>query len=108
MKKLSANHIARPQTRLINHAVASSPVDDKKAEGEDDDRVLVGPTGEEESRGERQVADYDWTEEWYPLYLTKDVPDDAPLGLTVFDHQIVLYKDGNGEFRCYQDRCPHR
>ncbi|XP_031279755.1 protein TIC 55, chloroplastic [Pistacia vera] len=75
---------------------------------EDDHQVLVGPSSEEERRGERLVADYDWTEEWYPLYLTKDVPDDAPLGLTVFDKQIVLYKDGNGELRCFQDRCPHR
>ena len=74
----------------------------------DDHKVLVGPASEEESRGERRVADYDWTEEWYPLYLTKDVPDDAPLGLTVFDQQIVLYKDGKGELRCHQDRCPHR
>lgn len=73
-----------------------------------DHKVLVGPASAGERKGERQVADYDWTKEWYPLYLTKDVPDDAPLGLTVFDQQIVLYKDGNGELRCYQDRCPHR
>ncbi|CAA0814990.1 Protein TIC 55- chloroplastic [Striga hermonthica] len=63
---------------------------------------------EEEVIGKKEVADYDWTEEWYPLYLTKNVPDDAPLGLTVFDKQIVLYRDGNGELRCYEDRCPHR
>ncbi|XP_057799304.1 protein TIC 55, chloroplastic-like [Salvia miltiorrhiza] len=53
-------------------------------------------------------ARYDWTEEWYPLYLTKQVPDDAPLGLTVFDKQVVLFKDGDGVIRCYEDRCPHR
>ena len=46
---------------------------------------------------------YDWTEEWYPLYLAKDVPEDAPLGLTVFDKQVVLYRDGNGELKCYED-----
>ncbi|KAG9147948.1 hypothetical protein Leryth_003538 [Lithospermum erythrorhizon] len=62
----------------------------------------------EEVEGEMEVVKYDWTQEWYPLYLTKDVPDDAPLGLTVFDKQLVLYRDGNGEIRCYQDRCPHR
>ncbi|KAL3844064.1 hypothetical protein ACJIZ3_001467 [Penstemon smallii] len=61
---------------------------------------------QEDQQGE--VVKYDWTEEWYPLYLTKNVPDDAPLGLTVFDKQIVLYKDGNGELRCHEDRCPHR
>ena len=54
------------------------------------------------------MVDYDWTEEWYPLYLTKNIPDDAPLGLTVFDKQVVLYRDGNGELQCYEDRCPHR
>ncbi|KAK6237064.1 hypothetical protein SCA6_012401 [Theobroma cacao] len=94
------------------HAVtdlrSAPPVDQGKGEGDDDHKVLVGPSGEEETRGDRIVADYDWTEEWYPLYLTKDVPDDAPLGLTVFDQQLVLYKDGSGVLHCYQDRCPHR
>ncbi|XP_044464032.1 protein TIC 55, chloroplastic-like [Mangifera indica] len=75
---------------------------------EDDHQALLGPSMEDEKGGERLVADYDWTEEWYPLYLTEDVPDDAPLGLTVFDKQIVLYKDGHGELHCCQDRCPHR
>ncbi|KAL1834743.1 hypothetical protein DCAR_0104967 [Daucus carota subsp. sativus] len=56
----------------------------------------------------REVVEYDWTQEWYPLYLTKNIPDDSPLGLTVFDKQVVLYKDGNGELQCYEDRCPHR
>lgn len=63
---------------------------------------------QEEVVGQKEVVSYDWTEEWYPLYLTKNVPDDAPLGLTVFGKQVVLYKDGNGELRCHEDRCPHR
>lgn len=63
---------------------------------------------EEEVSQEKEAVSYDWTEEWYPLYLTKNVPDDAPLGLTVFDKQVVLYRDGNGDLRCYEDRCPHR
>ncbi|RAL47943.1 hypothetical protein DM860_015730 [Cuscuta australis] len=70
--------------------------------GGGDERVAVmeAPTGEE--------SRYDWTEEWYPLYLTKNVPEDAPIGLTVFDKQVVLYRDGSGVLRCFQDRCPHR
>ncbi|CAM8961539.1 unnamed protein product [Rhodiola kirilowii] len=74
----------------------------------EDHEVLLPPTSQEEIARVREVVDYDWTEEWYPLYLVKDVPDDAPLGLTVFDRQVVLYKDGNGELHCYEDRCPHR
>lgn len=63
---------------------------------------------EEEVTEQKESVRYDWTEEWYPLYLTKHVPDDAPLGLTVFDKQVVLFKDGDGVIRCYEDRCPHR
>lgn len=79
---------------------AAAPLADEQAE---DHTLLVSPTTEEERTG-----DYDWTQEWYPLYLTQNVPEDAPLGLTVFDKQLVLFKDANGQFRCYEDRCPHR
>lgn len=77
-------------------------------DGEEDQKVLVGPSSEQERRGERELAAYDWKEEWYPLYLTKNVPHDAPLGLTVFDKNLVLFKDGNDQIQCYEDRCPHR
>ncbi|KAF7151447.1 hypothetical protein RHSIM_Rhsim02G0217900 [Rhododendron simsii] len=85
------------------HAVAEvgGGVASVKEDGADQS-VFVGPAGES------VVAEYDWTEEWYPLYLTQNVPDDAPLGLTVFDKQLVLYRDGEGVFRCYEDRCLHR
>lgn len=75
---------------------------------EDDHSVLVDPDSENVVRRVKEVVDYDWTEEWYPLYLTKNIPEDSPLGLTVFDKQVVLYKNGNGELQCYEDRCPHR
>lgn len=68
----------------------------------------MDPDSENVVRTVKEVVDYDWTEEWYPLYLTKNIPEDSPLGLTVFDKQVVLYKDGNGELQCYEDRCPHR
>ncbi|KAF7817315.1 protein TIC 55, chloroplastic [Senna tora] len=84
---------------------ATPSLDGKDGE---DHKVLLGPSTEEEQRGEKVVADYDWTEEWYPLYLTQNVPHDAPLGLKVFDKQLVLFRDGNGQLQCYQDRCPHR
>ncbi|CAN4095614.1 unnamed protein product [Withania somnifera] len=56
----------------------------------EDQSVLLGDSSLEELRGQREIVGYDWTEEWYPLYLTNNVPDDAPLGLTVFDKQVVL------------------
>ncbi|XP_043709787.1 protein TIC 55, chloroplastic isoform X2 [Telopea speciosissima] len=77
-------------------------------EGLSEEEVFLGYTDEEDEKDAGVVADYDWREEWYPLYLSNDVPDDSPLGLTVFHIQIVLYRDGNGVLHCYEDRCPHR
>ncbi|XP_009409774.2 protein TIC 55, chloroplastic [Musa acuminata AAA Group] len=72
---------------------------------EDVDEEVLVPA---EAEAEEAAEEYDWRQEWYPLYLTAQVPDDAPLGLTVFDKQVVLYRDGAGVLRCYEDRCPHR
>lgn len=99
----------KPSKRELKEwsATAEVSAETKGYEGEEDEKVLV-PVEEEGEKRERVVAKYDWREEWYPLYLTDQVPDDAPLGLTVFDKQIVLYRDGNGVLQCYEDRCPHR
>lgn len=69
----------------------------------EDGEILIKEEGPLYNRNE-----YNWENEWYPLYLAAEVPKDAPLGLTVFDKQLVLYEDGNGVLQCYEDRCPHR
>jgi hypothetical protein len=74
--------------------------------GTQEDGVLLPKEGGEAAAG--GAAKYDWQEEWYPLYLTKEVPDDAALPLTVFDRQLVLYRDADAVLRCHEDRCPHR
>ncbi|CAL1353055.1 unnamed protein product [Linum trigynum] len=105
----SAANLRRRSSKC--HAVTTShhpPAMDQNSDN--DEAVLFGDPSIEAGRSEERVAvaDYDWTEEWYPLYFARDVPDDAPLGLTVFDKQVVVYRDGEGQFRCYEDRCPHR
>ncbi|KAK3040025.1 hypothetical protein RJ639_028356 [Escallonia herrerae] len=97
-------HYQSLKKQWVQHAVAE--VSGGGVSFDDDGSVFVSPSGD--ARGERVVVDYDWTEEWDTLYLIHNIPDDAPLGLTVFDKQVVLYRDGGGELRCYEDRCPHR
>lgn len=82
----------------------SAVAEDISAAAESDDQSVI----EEEAAAAEAVVRYDWSEEWYPLYLTKNVPHDAPLGLTVFDKQVVLFRGGDAVIRCYEDRCPHR
>lgn len=110
------NHKSLPGSILTNNNI--SPRRRRRRLGEycraaivedtDKEAVIPPETGEEEEEKKQEVAEYDWREEWYPLYLTAEVPDDAPLGLTVFHKQIVLYRDGQGILHCYEDRCPHR
>uniref|UniRef100_A0A0D9YZI9 Rieske domain-containing protein n=1 Tax=Oryza glumipatula TaxID=40148 RepID=A0A0D9YZI9_9ORYZ len=74
-----------------------------------EDGVLLPKEQEDDDdEASSSAARYDWREEWYPLYLAKEVPDDAALPLTVFDRQLVLYRDAAGVLRCHEDRCPHR
>jgi hypothetical protein len=60
------------------------------------------------SEGNRKQVEYNWELEWYPMYLTDEMPKSTPLGLTVFDRSLVLFYDGNGDLNCFEDRCPHR
>ncbi|KAL2609759.1 hypothetical protein R1flu_028332 [Riccia fluitans] len=55
-----------------------------------------------------EKVQYNWEEHWYPLYLTQEIPNDAPLALTVFDRYLVVFFDGDGKLNCLEDRCPHR
>lgn len=110
-KPNSSSSLSSTKSQAIaadNVTVEPSSAEEKEKKNEEDDNVFVGPSSQAEVRGEREVVDYDWTEEWYPLYLTKNIPNDAPLGLTVFHKQLVLYRDASGQLRCYEDRCPHR
>ncbi|GAB4836710.1 Protein TIC 55, chloroplastic [Ancistrocladus abbreviatus] len=103
LKHLSRGRSRRPKCSAAAADVGGGLLIGDREEG-DSSSILVGPVSE----GEREVVDYDWTEEWYPLYLTQNIPDDAPLGLTVFHKQLVLYRDDAGLLHCYEDRCPHR
>lgn len=100
--------IQAKEQRKNCHAVAEQVGGGVAEEKVDQNELVDAGSTEEEIKGASEVVPYDWTEEWYPLYLTENVPDDAPLGLTVFDKQLVLYRDGTGELRCFEDRCPHR
>ncbi|KAK9130285.1 hypothetical protein Sjap_010772 [Stephania japonica] len=103
----SPTNLGLKRRLVLCSAVADVSEGVSVAESEGQESLEESIIGEEES-GQGEAVEYDWREEWYPLYLTKNVPDDAPLGLTVFDRHLVLYKDGAGVFRCYEDKCLHR
>ncbi|NEP58201.1 MAG: aromatic ring-hydroxylating dioxygenase subunit alpha [Symploca sp. SIO2G7] len=44
---------------------------------------------------------------WYVVARSSEVLS-SPLGVTLWNHPIVLYRDNSGEVHALEDRCPHR
>lgn len=44
---------------------------------------------------------------WYGVAQSRDV-NDKPIGITLWQNQIVLYRTRNGQIQALADRCPHR
>lgn len=44
---------------------------------------------------------------WYVVARSTEIKD-HPLGVTIWDHSIVLYRDTLGKIHALEDRCPHR
>lgn len=59
-------------------------------------------------QGEAAPAAFDWADHWYPVAFVKDIPDKEPYSFRLLDQPIVIWKDGEGEYRCLYDACPHR
>jgi nitrite reductase/ring-hydroxylating ferredoxin subunit len=51
---------------------------------------------------------YPWLQQWYPAGVAADLPADRPHAFTLFGRQLVLWRDGDGTWRCFADACPHR
>ena len=44
---------------------------------------------------------------WYVVARSSEVQS-SPLGVTLWNHPIVLYRDNSGVVKALEDRCPHR
>ncbi|CAJ1426778.1 unnamed protein product [Effrenium voratum] len=61
-------------------------------------------TQEADSWGDKFV----WEKAWYPLAVVEDLDDTRPTPLTLLGEDLVVWKDGEGQWRVFEDRCPHR
>lgn len=75
----------------------------KRRQGPD---VAVVPEVEEAlgDWGER----FNWRKAWYPMAVVEDLFSDRPNKLELLGEDLVAWKDGDGEWRVFEDRCPHR
>ncbi len=45
---------------------------------------------------------------WFPVGLVDQIPVDKPHAVQVGEQGVVLFRDGKGQVRALEDRCPHR
>lgn len=53
-------------------------------------------------------ASYSWTKQWYPVSLVDDLNTDKPNAIRLLGKSLVLWKDTDNQWRCFDDVCPHR
>lgn len=51
---------------------------------------------------------YDWARQWYPLAFVEDLDPTRPHPMELLGKRIVLWRDSSKQWRCFEDRCPHR
>ncbi|MEL6349925.1 MAG: Rieske 2Fe-2S domain-containing protein [Myxococcota bacterium] len=45
---------------------------------------------------------------WYAVLDASEVPSGTPVGFERMGRRLVFWRDGQGQVRCADDRCPHR
>jgi hypothetical protein len=51
---------------------------------------------------------YDWARQWYALAFVDYLDPKVPHAKELLGVRLVLWKDGEGRWRCFEDKCPHR
>ena len=51
---------------------------------------------------------FQWTKQWYPLAVADYLDPQRPHAMQLLGKDIVLWRDGTGSWRCFEDACPHR
>ncbi|CAK9227087.1 unnamed protein product [Sphagnum jensenii] len=59
-------------------------------------------------REEVEAAAFVWRDHWYPVSLIQDLDPSAPTSFQLLGRELVVWKDRQGEWRVFVDKCPHR
>ncbi|MUG93425.1 Rieske 2Fe-2S domain-containing protein [Scytonema sp. UIC 10036] len=56
----------------------------------------------------QQEEVFQWTKQWYPVAVVDFLDSSRPHAMQLLGKEIVLWRDGAGKWRCFEDCCPHR
>jgi len=51
---------------------------------------------------------FQWTKQWYPIAVVDFLDPSRPHAMQLLGKDIVLWRDGSRQWRCFEDFCPHR
>lgn len=51
---------------------------------------------------------FQWTKQWYPLAVVDHLDVSKPHKVQLLGKDFVLWRDGQNQWRCFEDVCPHR
>lgn len=60
------------------------------------------------STQETEESQFSWTKQWYPVGVVDLLDPSKPNCMKLLGHDLVIWKDGQGVWRCFEDVCPHR
>ncbi|CAL5224943.1 g7712 [Coccomyxa viridis] len=80
-----------------------------------DDSLVLGPssltraspeTVIEQEHGAR--GSFNWQKNWYPVQLVENLDAKVPYAFDLLGKRLVLWRDAEEQWRCFEDKCPHR
>eukprot|EP01024_Parvocaulis_polyphysoides_P016519 TRINITY_DN1735_c0_g1_i3.p1 TRINITY_DN1735_c0_g1~~TRINITY_DN1735_c0_g1_i3.p1 ORF type:complete len:531 (-),score=54.14 TRINITY_DN1735_c0_g1_i3:186-1778(-) len=77
-------------------------------------RNVATPQTETQSQVETDVTKksedeiFQWTKQWYPVHAVIHLDPTRPTGIQLLGKDLVIWRDGGGNWVCFEDQCPHR
>eukprot|EP01026_Neomeris_dumetosa_P056729 TRINITY_DN51_c0_g1_i1.p1 TRINITY_DN51_c0_g1~~TRINITY_DN51_c0_g1_i1.p1 ORF type:complete len:509 (-),score=32.37 TRINITY_DN51_c0_g1_i1:646-2172(-) len=62
----------------------------------------------EESIQKEPSDQFQWAKQWYPIQSLINLEADRPNQLQLLGRDLVVWQDGERQWRCFEDKCPHR
>eukprot|EP01025_Chloroclados_australasicus_P020201 TRINITY_DN2126_c0_g1_i4.p1 TRINITY_DN2126_c0_g1~~TRINITY_DN2126_c0_g1_i4.p1 ORF type:complete len:527 (+),score=25.04 TRINITY_DN2126_c0_g1_i4:114-1694(+) len=62
----------------------------------------------QQDQSDTQTEQFNWTKQWYPVHIILHMDPKRPTPIRLLGKDLVVWRDGEGVWRCFEDKCPHR
>lgn len=109
----SKKHNVRRAFRTKDHAHALSDWEKRHTRGRplhvaSPEKEIAAPATSPEVKQTWVAGKFDWFKQWYVVAVEDFLDASRPYKLELLGLPLVLWKDGEGKWRCFENACPHR